>query len=49
MSWLEARPDMMDVLVALTGDYVPMRELARPSLWLRALRGPRHAPSPRAS
>jgi flavin-dependent dehydrogenase len=43
LGWLEARPDMMDVLVALTGDYVPMRELARPALWLRALRGPRPA------
>ena len=43
LAWLEARPDMMDVLVALTGDYVPMRELARPSLWMRAVRGRGHA------
>jgi len=34
---LGARPALADVLVSVTGDYVPLRELARPSLWLRAL------------
>lgn len=34
---LEARPRLTDVLVSLTGDYVPLRELTRPSLWLSAL------------
>ena len=35
---LEARPELADVLVSVTGDYVPMRELARPRLWWSALR-----------
>jgi flavin-dependent dehydrogenase len=37
MSMLSARPGLADVLVSLTGDYVPLRELARPSVWWSAL------------
>ena len=37
---LAARPALADILVSVTGDYVPLRELARPSLWLRALTAP---------
>lgn len=37
LRWLAAQPDRMDMLVALTGDYVPMSELLRPSVWRRAL------------
>jgi len=33
---LQNRPALMDLLVSLTGDYVPARELLRPSVWLRA-------------
>jgi menaquinone-9 beta-reductase len=35
---LERRPGLADLVVALTGDYVPFRELARPGVWKRALR-----------
>ena len=35
--FLAQRPRMVDTLVSLTGDYVPLRELARPSVWWRAL------------
>lgn len=38
---LEARPQLTDLLVAVTGDYVPFRELCRPEVWLHALRRPR--------
>lgn len=36
-SLLERRPRVADVIVSTAGDYVPLRELARPSVWLRAL------------
>lgn len=42
---LGARPELADVLVSITGDYAPVRELLRPSLWWRALRKPRHSRS----
>jgi len=35
---LAARPGLADVLVSVTGDYVPLGELVRPSVWARALR-----------
>jgi flavin-dependent dehydrogenase len=35
--FLAQRPRLVDTLVSLTGDYVPLRELARPSVWWRAL------------
>jgi 2-polyprenyl-6-methoxyphenol hydroxylase-like FAD-dependent oxidoreductase len=34
---LESRPDLVDVLVSVAGDYVPLRELLRPTVWRRAL------------
>ncbi|MBL8863676.1 MAG: NAD(P)/FAD-dependent oxidoreductase [Planctomycetes bacterium] len=34
---LEARPNLADVLVSVTGDYVPLRELVRPRTWRPAL------------
>jgi len=34
---LEARPRLADLLVSLVGDYVPLRELWRPSVWRAAL------------
>lgn len=34
---LEARPRLADLIVSVTGDYVPMRELLRPSVWKTAL------------
>lgn len=37
---LEARPRLADLLVSLTGDYVPPRELLRPSVWAAALARP---------
>ncbi len=40
---LSARPRLVDTLVSVTGDYVPLRELARPSVWWSALGGPRGA------
>lgn len=38
LALLAARPRLADLLVAVTGDYVPGRELLRPSVWWRALR-----------
>lgn len=38
---LAARPRLVDTLVSVTGDYVPLRELARPSVWWNALGTPR--------
>jgi len=38
---LAARPRLVDTLVSVTGDYVPLRELARPSVWWNALGAPR--------
>lgn len=35
---LAARRPLADLLIAVTGDYVPGRELLRPSVWWRALR-----------
>ncbi len=32
---LESRPHLADILVTITGDYAPLSELARPSVWLR--------------
>lgn len=40
LSLCAARPALADVLVSLTGDYVPLRELARPGVWIRALSRP---------
>ncbi len=40
LSLLEDRPELVDVLVSVTGDYVPLRELARPKVWWHAL-GPK--------
>lgn len=37
LALLEARPRLVDTLVSVAGDYVPPRELARPSVWLGAL------------
>jgi flavin-dependent dehydrogenase len=37
MALLAARPHLTELLVAITGDYVPGRELLRPSVWYRAL------------
>jgi flavin-dependent dehydrogenase len=39
---LEAHPRWMDLLIAVAGDYVPLRELARPSVWWHFF-GPRGA------
>ncbi|HLU37796.1 MAG TPA: FAD-dependent monooxygenase [Planctomycetota bacterium] len=38
MGLLQARPRLADLLVSLTGDYAPMRELLRPRVWWHALR-----------
>jgi flavin-dependent dehydrogenase len=38
-STIAARPGMADLLVSVTGDYVPLRELARPSVWWSAFSG----------
>jgi len=38
LALLAARPGLADLLVAVTGDYVPPRELLRPSVWCRAWR-----------
>jgi menaquinone-9 beta-reductase len=38
LSLLQARPELVDVLVSITGDYVPVRELTRPKLWWNVLR-----------
>ena len=44
LGMLESRPELVDVLVSVTGDYVPLRELVRPKLWWSAMcpttRGP---------
>lgn len=40
MSAIAARPGLADVLVSFAGDYVPPRELLRPSVWRRALASP---------
>jgi flavin-dependent dehydrogenase len=37
LACLERRPRLADLLVSLAGDYVPLRELARPSVWAHAL------------
>jgi flavin-dependent dehydrogenase len=37
LALLSRRPRLADLLVAVTGDYVPGRELLRPSVWWRAL------------
>lgn len=37
---LELRPGLADLIVSLSGDYVPQRELLRPGVWLRALKAP---------
>jgi len=37
---LAARPELADLLVSLTGDYAPVRELLRPRVWWD-LAGPR--------
>jgi flavin-dependent dehydrogenase len=36
---LSERPGLANLAVALTGDYVPLRELLRPSVWWRAWNG----------
>jgi menaquinone-9 beta-reductase len=33
LTLLQSRPELLDVLVSVTGDYVPVRELLRPKLW----------------
>ena len=38
---LSARPALCDLLVSVTGDYVPLRELVRPGVWAQALARPR--------
>jgi flavin-dependent dehydrogenase len=43
LSALSARPGLADLLVSVTGDYVPLRELASPSVWWSASRS---APRP---
>ena len=35
---VQARPGLADLAVSMAGDYAAPRELARPSVWLRALR-----------
>jgi flavin-dependent dehydrogenase len=50
LALLEARPDLVDVLVSVAGDYVPLRELLSPRVWWRALRPPpRRGPGDRIS
>jgi flavin-dependent dehydrogenase len=36
LALLERRPGLSDLLVSVTGDYVPLRELLRPGVWWRA-------------
>jgi hypothetical protein len=36
MSAFCARPGLFDLMVSVSGDYVPVRELARPSVWWNA-------------
>jgi 2-polyprenyl-6-methoxyphenol hydroxylase-like FAD-dependent oxidoreductase len=38
LDWLGSRAGLADLLVSITGDYVPARELCRPAVWWRALR-----------
>lgn len=38
---LQARPELADVLVSITGDYAPVREILRPRLWWSAALAPR--------
>jgi menaquinone-9 beta-reductase len=45
---LEARKDMADLLVGVTGDFVPAREVLRPRYLLGLFRHSRPAPSPGA-
>jgi flavin-dependent dehydrogenase len=40
LALLERRPGLADLVVAMTGDYVPLRELVRPAVWRRAWRAP---------
>jgi len=40
LALLERRPGLADLAVALTGDYVPLRELGRPGVWREALARP---------
>jgi len=47
---LEARKDMADLLVGVTGDFVPAREVLRPGYLLNLFRqGPRPATAPPAT
>ena len=43
LALLAARPRLADVVVSVAGDYVPLAELRRPSVWLGALRRGRSA------
>ncbi len=45
---LEARKDMADLLVGVTGDFVPAREVLRPAYLLDLFRQPRPSPPPGA-
>jgi geranylgeranyl reductase family protein len=45
---LEARKDMADLLVGVTGDFVPAREVLRPAYLLDLFRQPRPTPPPGA-
>ncbi|MEZ5962946.1 MAG: NAD(P)/FAD-dependent oxidoreductase [Planctomycetota bacterium] len=46
LALLSARPRLADLLVSVTGDYVPGRELLRPGVWWRALRRGHPVPQP---
>jgi flavin-dependent dehydrogenase len=41
---MSARPALADLLVSVTGDYVPLRELRSPRVWARALWGTTQTP-----
>jgi flavin-dependent dehydrogenase len=43
LALLGRRPRLADLVVSLTGDYVPLGEIARPRVWLDALRAPARA------
>ena len=43
---LAARKDMADLLVGVTGDFVPAREVLRPAYFLNLFRQPRPKPVP---
>jgi flavin-dependent dehydrogenase len=45
---LEARKDMADLLIGVTGDFVPAREVLRPGYLLNLFRHPGTPPAPRA-